>query len=389
MSRTRSRAACKGAQARRPWRQGSSGRLAGETQVVLVLQGGGALGAYQAGVYEALHEAGVEPDWVIGTSIGAINAALIVGNPRERRVGRLREFWSRMSQGATPAHAPSLPGMPAFWTAFGALWRGVPGFFVPHQPAWFGPHVRLGEDAAGYYRTSPLRETLDGLLDVARLAAGPPRLTVGAVQVRTGRMRYFDSRKEALDLRHVMASGALPPAFPPVRIDNELYWDGGIYSNTPVEAVFDDKPRRDALVFAVQLWRPEGDPPQTMWQVGGRMKDVQFASRVDSHVDRQAQIHTLRHVVRELARELPAETLARPEVREMVTYGCSTVMHLMRLVVPRLPGEDHTKDLDFDAARVRLRWQAGIDDACRMLQRRPWLEPVGAMDGLVIHDLRG
>ena len=135
---------------------------------------------------------------------------------------------------------------------------------------------------------------------------------MGAVNVRSGEMRYFDSRDEALDLRHVMASGAMPPAFPPVRIGDELYWDGGIYSNTPVEAVFDDNPRRSSLVFAVQLWQPEGEAPRNMWQVSGRQKDIQFASRVNSHVQRQAQIHQLRHIVRELTRALPAAALASP-----------------------------------------------------------------------------
>jgi NTE family protein len=211
---------------------------------------------------------------------------------------------------------------------------------------------------------------------------------VGAVNVKTGRMRYFDSRDERLDLRHVLASGALPPAFPAVRIGDELFWDGGIYSNTPAEAVFDDNPRRNSLVFAVQLWQGAGDAPQTMWQVSGRQKDIQFSSRVDSHVQRQAQIHQLRHIVRELTRQLPASALSTPEVREMTGYGCGTVMHLMRLVAPRLPDEDHTKDLDFNASRIRQRWQAGLDDARQTLARQAWLEPVRPMDGLVVHDLR-
>ena len=359
----------------------------GDRQVVLVLQGGGALGAYQAGVYEALHEAGIEPDWVIGTSIGAINAALIVGNARERRMERLHAFWNTVAHKGLPALWPGLPGLPTAWTTLSAIGQGLPGFFTPHHQAWISPHLQLEEDATGYYSTAALRDTLESMVDAERLNAHAPRLTVGAVNVRSGEMRYFDSRDETLDLRHVLASGALPPAFPPVRIDDELFWDGGIYSNTPVEAVFDDNPRRSSLVFAVQLWQPAGAAPHTMWQVSGRQKDIQFASRVNSHVQRQAQIHRLRHIVRELTRELPAEALARPELREMVGYGCGTVMHLVRLVAPRLPDEDHTKDMDFNRARIAARWQAGLLDTRRAIAGQAWLAPVGPMEGLVVHDL--
>jgi NTE family protein len=363
----------------------------GDRQVVLVLQGGGALGAYQAGVYEALHEAGIEPDWVIGTSIGAINAALIVGNARERRVERLRDFWHTVAHKGLPALWPSLPGLPTAWTTLSAVSQGLPGFFAPNSRAWLSPHMTLDEDSTGYYTTAALRETLMRLVDTQRLGsagqAGTPRLTVGAVNVRSGEMRYFDSRDEALDLRHVMASGAIPPAFPPVRIGDELYWDGGIYSNTPVEAVFDDNPRRSSLVFAVQLWQPDGEAPHNMWQVSGRQKDIQFASRVNSHVQRQAQIHQLRHIVRELTRALPASALGNPALREMAAYGCGTVMHLVRLMAPRLPDEDHTKDMDFNTARIGTRWQAGLADTRRALAEEAWLAPVGPMDGLVIHDL--
>lgn len=359
----------------------------GDRQVVLVLQGGGALGAYQAGVYQALHEAGIEPDWVIGTSIGAITAALIVGNAPERRIERLHAFWDTVAHKGLPALWPGLPGLPTLWTTLSAVGQGLPGFFAPNPLAWLGQHLPLEEDATGYYHTTALRDTLCALVEAERLDSKAPRLTVGAVNVRSGEMRYFDSRSEALDLCHVMASCALRPAFPPVRIGDDLYWDGGIYSNTPVEAVFDDHPRRSALVFAVQLWQPAGEAPRSMWQVRGRQKGIQFASRVNSHVQRQAQIHQLRHIVRELTRALPAAALARPELREMAGYGCGTVMHLMRLVAPRLPDEDHTKDLDFNIPRIRARWQAGLNDGRRTLARQAWLAPVGPMHGLVVHDL--
>ena len=359
----------------------------GERQVVLVLQGGGALGAYQAGVYEALHEAGIQPDWVIGTSIGAINGALIAGNRSEHRLERLRSFWQTVAHKGLAALWPGLPGLPTAWTTWQSLTHGLPGFFTPHPAAWVGPHVPLEPSEAGYYHTAALCDTLASLTDPERLRAGSPRLTVGAVNVSTGAMRYFDSRDEAIDLRHVLASGALPPAFPPVRVDDALYWDGGIYSNTPIEAVLDDNPRRDSVVFAVQLWRPEGPAPKSMWQVSGRHKDITYASRVDSHVRRQAQIHRLRHIVRELAKELPPQVSRRADVAQMLGYGCGTVMHVVRLMAPRLADEDHTKDLDFHPSRIRQRWQAGLHDARQALARRAWLEPVDPMNGLVIHDL--
>ncbi len=359
----------------------------GERRVVLVLQGGGALGAYQAGVYQALHEAGIEPDWVIGTSIGAINAALIAGNRVEHRVQRLHEFWNTVAFKGLPALWSAWPGMPAALPVLNAIGQGLPGFFAPNHRAWLGPHLPLDEDRAGYYLTDELRETLSALLDPGLLNACTPRLTVGAVNVRSGTMRYFDSRDESVQLDHVLASGALPPAFPAVRIGDELYWDGGIYSNTPVETIFDDVARHSALVFAVQLWRASGAAPSTMWQVSERQKDIQFSSRVDSHVQRQAQIHRLRHIVRELVKELPDAALARPEIAALADFGCGTVMHLVRLVAPRLPGEDHTKDMDFNSPRIQARWRAGIADARRAVAQRAWLAPVDPVQGLVVHDL--
>lgn len=211
-------------------------------QLVLVLQGGGALGAYQAGVYQALHDSGVEPDWVIGTSIGAMNASLIAGNRPEHRVAKLEEFWDRVPNNPVLEAAANVPGLGRAWAHWLTLTTGISGFFQPNPLAFLGPHVPLPVDAAGYYSTHPLEATLSDLVDFTFIRGGPTRLTVGAAKIQTGEMRYFDSRDTKLTIRHVMASGALPPAFPAVRIDGELYWDGGVLSNTPVEAVFDDNP---------------------------------------------------------------------------------------------------------------------------------------------------
>ncbi|HEY5900754.1 MAG TPA: patatin-like phospholipase family protein [Burkholderiales bacterium] len=358
-------------------------------QVVLVLQGGGALGAYHGGVYEAIHEAGLEPDWVIGTSIGAINGALIAGNPVEKRLERLHDFWQRIEQRSAPFGSLTgnldWLGMNGALSHWATITAGVPGFFSPRPPTWLDTPV--GVERASYYSTAPLRETLTGLVHPDVLAQKKPRLTIGAVNVPRGQMRYFDSRHMALDIDHVMASGALPPAFAAVRIGGEAYWDGGVYSNTPLEVVFDDDPRRDSLIFAANVWQPVGPEPQSLWQVLGREKDIQFASRADSHIAQQKKIHHMRRVIRELVKSLPPEKQATPECRELAAWGCHTTMHVVRLLAPALASEDYWKDIDFSAEGIRGRWQAGLDDARRMIERAPWQAPVDPMQGVVVHEL--
>lgn len=360
-------------------------------QIVLVFQGGGALGAYQAGVYQALHEAGIEPDWVIGTSIGAINASLIAGNAPENRLARLREFWRRMTHGPLTEMAAALSGAGAANAM--TVMSGVRGFFEPNPWAFFGgslgQHVPLGPDMAGYYRTAPLERTLGELVDMERLNSGAPRLTVGAVNVQTGEMRYFDSREAPLSARHVMASGALPPAFPAIRIDGQLYWDGGILSNTPVEAVFDDNPRKSGLVFAVHVWSPNGPEPDTIARVMSRQKDLQYSSRAVSHIARQKQIHRLRHIIAELAAHVPEPIRQQAETKALAAYGCLTRMHVVRLLAPPLAGEDHSKDIDFSADGVRNRWDAGYLDTVRVLAKAPWKRPFDPMEGFILHEAAG
>jgi NTE family protein len=356
-------------------------------QVVLVLQGGGALGAYQVGVYEALHEAGIEPDWVIGTSIGAINGAIIAGNPPQSRCERLHAFWASVEQRAGHVLPEIVPGLGNVFANLATVTQGVPTFFSPNPAAWLWLHTPLGVEAAAYYTTQPLRETLTELVDFQYINSKHVRLTVGAVNVNSGEMRYFDSREEAICLEHVMASGALPPAFPAVRVDGEPYWDGGIYSNTPIEAVLDDKPRKDSVIFAVQMWNPEGRDPETLWEVAGRQKDIQYASRAKSHIARQKQIHHLRHIIRELAKHVPERTRESAEVKDLVSWGCGTTMHVAKLNAPRLDGEDQLKDIDFTPSGIRARWEAGYDATQRLVAAAPWQLPVDPIEGVVIHDL--
>jgi len=356
-------------------------------QVVVVFQGGGALGAYQGGVYQALHESRIEPDWVIGTSIGAINAAIIAGNDFGARLDRLREFWARMERKSSPFALPfALPGGNAAAHMM-TIFSGVAGYFSPnHALAWGGLYAPVGAEHAGFYTIDALHETLNNIVDFQRINTGKPRLTVGAVNVRTGNMHYFDTRSMPLTLQHVLASGALPPAFPAVRIDGDPYWDGGVYSNTPIETVFDDNPRRDSLVFTVQMWHATGPEPNSVWEVLNRQKDIQFASRADSHILRQEHIHQLRHIVRELVRLMPEAQREMPEVKEMAGYGCGTFMHVVRLKAPRLDHEDHLRDIDFTSAGIHARWQAGYADTMRMLERRPWQAPMDPMAGVAVYD---
>jgi len=355
-------------------------------QVVLVLQGGGALGAYQGGVYEALHEAKVEPDWVIGTSIGAINASIIAGNVVERRLAHLKDFWRRVERDALWNRLPAWTAVADSLSAWATVTSGIPGFFETNSLAFLGAHVPLGTDSAGYYSTAPLRKTLTELVNFDLIKRNTPRLMVGAANVRTSMMRYFDSRDAQIKVEHILASGALPPAFPAVRVDGELYWDGGILSNTPTEAIFDDNPRRNSLIFAVHVWNATGPEPSTIWEVLHRQKDIQYSSRIANHIARQREAHRLRHVISELAKHVPDEIRKSDLVHELAAYGCPTRMHVVRLLAPRLDNESHLKDIDFSSSGIRQRWQTGYADTCRALARAAWIGEFGPLDAVVLHE---
>ena len=358
-------------------------------QIVLVLQGGGALGAYQVGVYQALHEAGVEPHWVIGTSIGAINGAIIAGNEAGKRLEQLTRFWDMVQSKRHGDLASFWPALTGTLSNLGTYTRGIDGFFKPNPQAAWGVNAQLGVENASFYTTAPLRDTLTDLVDFKYINAKHTRLTLGAVNVRSGEMHYFDNRETKLKAEHVMASGALPPAFPAVRIGGSSYWDGGIYSNTPIEAVLDDKPRRDSLIFSANMWHPQGPEPETISQVLARQKDIQYASRANSHIMRQQQIHRMRHIIRELSLHIPEPQHNDPEVRKLMAYGCATVMHVVPLLAPRVEGEDYTKDIDFTPVGVRTRWQAGYTDAKRTLEQACWRQAVDAIDGVIVHEAQG
>lgn len=359
---------------------------AGSNQIVLVFQGGGALGAFQAGVFQALHEASIDPDWIIGTSIGAINASLIAGNTIQDRLPRLEEFWHRVQHKQAFSFPYPWSGFLESASDYSTLVGGVPGMFRPNPFALLGSHAALGAEHASFYSTTPLEQTLSDLVDVSVINRCSPRLTIGAANVRTSEMCYFDAQKMPLTVKHVMASAALPPAFPAVRIDGEYYWDGGILSNTPTEAIFEENPRRDALVFVVNMWNPMGSEPATIREVLSRHKDIQYSSRVRSQIVRQQQIHRLRHVIRKLVEHVPEQARNMPEVLDLAGYGCITRMHFVHLLAPQLENEGHTKDIDFSPSGIRMRWDAGRRQTMQVLERSPWIGEFDPNEGVIFHE---
>jgi NTE family protein len=357
-------------------------------QVILVLQGGGALGAYQVGVYQALHEANVEPDWVIGTSIGAINAGLIAGNRFEDRLSRLDEFWKRVQRPPVWPLASAIPGFAGFfdtWSSWPTLVDGIPGFFKPNLAFW-GANLSPGVNNAAFYSTAALRETLTELVDFSIVNKGSPRLTIGAANVETSTMHYFDSRETPITTEQIMASGALPPAFPAINIDGQFFWDGGILSNTPTEVIFDDIPRRNSLIFAVHLWNAKGPVPKSIWEVLDRQKDVQYSSRIASHIARQQQAHRLRHVISQLVQQIPADLRNSETVRELGGYGCMTQMHVVRLLAPRIANENHTKDIDFSSSGIGARRAAGYAATRKALEQAQWQGEFDPVEGVILHE---
>ena len=359
-------------------------------RVALVLQGGGALGAYQAGVFEAMHEHGLAPDWVVGTSIGAINAALIAGNAPEHRVDRLREFWRRVevADWGDMHRLPDAARQGNAWAAtFDALMGGVPGFFTPRPFNPFAAGLPVDPERASFYDNGELAETLRNLVAFERLRdAGAMRLTVSAMGVTNGELASFDSAREELGVDHVMASSALPPGFPPVRIDGLLYWDGGLYSNTPLDIVLDEAPRIDTLCFMVDLWSAEGPEPRTFDEVQTRQKDIQYASRSQRHIEDYRRMHEMRNALRALHGHVPAELREAPEVRALAEPGCDTTMHIVRLLYRGHDWHMASKDINFAHSSIEWRWQQGRGDARRALAEAPWKTPQPPHIGVVVHE---
>ncbi len=352
-----------------------------DPQVLLVLQGGGALGSYQAGVFEALAEAGKVPSWVAGVSIGAINAALIAGNPPERRVERMQAFWERITAHTRFWPQMNMPGWEMVEQklgAAGAMLLGQPGFFHPRNPLEWLPADWLGGHApVSFYETTGLRDTLEELVDFDRINAGPMRLSVGAVNVESGNLAYFDTAQMRIGPEHVMASGALPPGLSSVEIDGQSYWDGGLVSNTPLQYVLAERQRHHSLIFQVDLFPARGRRPTNLDEVGEREKDIRFSSRTRTGTNDAGERQNRRRQVRVFLDRLPEHLRDDPVASRLRDFACGALVDVVHLIYrPDVP-QGAMKDFQFDRGTMQRRWAQGLSDARVSLAAAPWMAPVG------------
>lgn len=365
------------------WRPERCGRVA------LVLQGGGALGAYQAGVYQALHEAGIEPDWVSGVSIGAVNAALIAGNPPERRLERLETFWKRITARTVWLHTPDGDVFRQVRNLTSSLYTtmlGQPGFFQPRQVnPWITPAG--AQSATSYYETLPLRETLLELVDFDLINEGACRFSVGAVNVQSGNFIFFDNATTEIGPEHVMASGALPPAFPAVKIGADFFWDGGIVSNTPLQHLLAQDDDINSLVFQVDLFSANGDLPRTIQDVAGRHKDIMYSSRTRQVTDMFQRLQRWKTRAYKALLKVPEAQLTDDERRMRDNLAKLPALTILQLIYQQRSYEGHAKDYEFSGTSMREHWESGYEDTRRTLTRKDWLAmpPEGA--GIVTHDV--
>lgn len=358
-------------------------------RVALVLQGGGALGAYQAGVYQALHEAQIEPDFISGVSIGGINAAIIAGNPPDRRLDRLRTFWETITERKIWLYTPDGDVFRMARNATSSLTTmmfGQPGFFAPHFPnPWFS--LTGARTATSYYDSAPLKETLLELVDFSLINSQAVHMAVGAVNVLTGNFHYFDNKREEIEPEHIMASGALPPALPMVKIGTDYFWDGGIVSNTPLQHLLDQDDGLNALVFQVDLFSARGVLPRDIQDVLARHKDITYSSRTRHNTDVFRCIHNWKKVLHRVLEKVEDERLSEEERRLKKELSDLPEIAILHLIYQQKAYEGQAKDYEFSGTSMREHWQSGYEDTKRTLKRREWLvmPPEGA--GIVIHDV--
>jgi NTE family protein len=358
-------------------------------RVALVLQGGGALGAYQAGVYQALHEDGMEPNWVCGVSIGAINSAIIAGNPPEARLERLRIFWERITARKVWHYTPDgdiyrkARNLTSSWMT---TTLGQPGFFKPHDVnPWFSPAG--AKTATSYYDTEPLRQTLLELVDFDLINSRKIHFAVGAVNVLTGNFRYFDNKKEVIGPEHVMASGALPPALPMVKIGTDHFWDGGIVSNTPLQHLLDQDDKTNSLVFQVDLFSARGMLPRDIQEVLARHKDIMYSSRTRHNTDIYKRMNNLKADYYKALLKIPEDQLSDEERAMRASLASLPEITILQLIYQQKAYEGDSKDHEFSATSMREHWQSGLEDTRRTLKRRDWLALPEEGMGIVVHDV--
>ena len=371
----------------------ASSAAAKDERTVLVLQGGGALGAYQAGAYAALAEEGHAPDWVAGISIGAVNAAIIAGNKPEKRVARLRTFWERVS--SQVQSGPLIDGTDPreFFNYMSAAFvstLGVPGFFEPRFPP--APMMPRGSPAAlSIYDSSPLKETLTELVDFDVVNSRAVRLSIGAVNIRSGNFAYFDSHDMTIAPEHIMASGALPPGLPPIPIEGEAFWDGGLVSNTPLQYVLDyTGEQSDKCIFQVDLFSARGAMPQTLFDVAQREKEIRYSSRTRLATNSYQESQTMRRAAGRLLEKLPAELRRDADAGLLEKWcECDAAVTIVHLIHRRAAYETHAQDYEFSRLSVEEHWQAGCDDVRRTLRHPKWRRRERQRHGVQVLDLAG
>ncbi|WP_454629356.1 patatin-like phospholipase family protein [Bradyrhizobium cenepequi] len=358
-------------------------------RIALVLQGGGALGAYQAGVYQALHEANIEPDWICGVSIGAINSAIIAGNPPERRLERLQTFWDRITGRKIWHYTPDgdiFRRARNFTSSFMTTALGQPGFFAPHNTnPWFSPAG--ARTATSYYDTAPLRESLLELVDFDRINSKKMRFAVGAVNVLSGNFIYFDNAHDEIIPEHIMASGALPPALPMVKVGTDHFWDGGIVSNTPLQHLLDQVDSLNSLVFQVDLFSARGALPRDIQDVMARHKDIMYSSRTRYNTDVYRKTHNLRARLYKALSRIPNEQLSEEERHLRDSNSTLPSIAILQLIYQQKAYEGHAKDHEFSGTSMREHWMSGHEDTKRTLQRRDWIKMPDDGMGIVVHDV--
>ncbi|MBV8193787.1 MAG: patatin-like phospholipase family protein [Alphaproteobacteria bacterium] len=364
-------------------------RPPGCERVALVLQGGGALGAYQAGVYQALHEADIEPDWISGVSIGAINAAIIAGNSRQLRLKRLQTFWDTITSRKIWHYTPDGDAFRIARNAASAwmtMSQGQPGFFAPRQVnPWLALAGSMG--ATSFYDSAPLRETLEKLVDFSLINDKLTRFSVGAVNVLSGNFVYFDNAQETIGSEHVMASGALPPALPMVKIGTDHFWDGGIVSNTPLQHLLDQDDKQSSLIFQIDLFPARGMLPRDMPDVLGRHKDIMFSSRTRYNTDVYRRIQQWKKRLCLVLAKMPQELLTEEERRLREELADLPDITILQLIYQQKAYEGHAKDYEFSGTSMREHWQSGYEDTKRTLRRKDWIAMPPPGHGIVVHDV--
>ena len=368
-------------------------------QIALVLQGGGALGSYQGGVFEGLREANIQPDWIAGISIGALNAAIIAGNDAGQQVSALKGFWKKICKtNGTPialsflneyikSLSPPLRKWVGMMEASRSMLEGQSGFFRPRLDYGIHPFQRKKPDEVSAYETKFMKDTLLEFADFEKINKGATRVSVGAVNVRTGNFVYFDNRTIKLKPEHFMASGALPPGFPAIEIDGEFYWDGGLVSNTPLSEILTANPPKNSLIFQVDLWSAQGRLPENFLEVEERIKDIQYSSRTRMATDHMALRHQNKEMIQALLELIPKSEANHPIVQKAKGLAEDVTTNIIQLVYKDKNYEGHYKDYEFSQATMAEHWSTGLDDVRNTLKHSAWFEAHSANQSFITYDI--